>query len=371
MPVVPSSALYYPYIDINNDRWLRSAVLFWDSIRTIVPSSYREPYSSKLARELNDEGLLEPVRVQSDMDEIEELSDTVLDYLTDPASVRVMFATDEHPTRLIHPEKMPRELQHWADIHPEKLPREIRSHLNKVFNEDGWYQVTPEFANFYMTLLASRLSERLGLSLVTESSSADQLAITVQKGNPLGTNELNLHRRSRIGRDFEAFGPRRSLPNEIVPSLLIDTVVQGIEIPKNVSAKDLLKFKNDHKEELAIFRREINRLAIDIPKNISVEALRQAVNDQYNAQVVPAMRSLRKSLQAQNWDAGLNGFLKVSYFAAAPTSAAIWAGVPSPVALIVGVGVSITASAVLLANQRRKTRADSPYSYLLSLEQQW
>lgn len=371
MPIASSSALYYPYIDIKNERWLRSATLFWDSIRTIVPISHREPYSSAFARELNDEGVLDPVRVQSDMEEIEGLTDTVLDYLTDPASAGVMFATDEHPTRRIHPEKMSHQLREWADIHPEKLPYMIRDHLDRALNDDGWYHVAPGFANFYMTLLASRLSERLGLGLVTESTSADQLAIAVHKGKPLGTTEPELHRRRRMGRHFEAFGPRRSLPTEVAPGLLIDAVVQSIALPERVSAKDLLKFKRDHKEELALFRREINRLAADLPKGASVEALRQAVNDQYNAQVVPAMRSLKQSLQAQSWDAALNGFLKVSFFSAAPTSAAILAGLPGSVALIAGVGVSITASAVLLANQRRKTRAENPYSYLLSLERQW
>jgi hypothetical protein len=39
--------------------------------------------------------------------------------------------------------------------------------------------------------------------------------------------------------------------------------------------------------------------------------------------------------------------------------------------LLAGVGVSLTAFAVLLANQWRRTRIDSPYSYLLSLERQW
>jgi len=30
------NALYYPHIDIHNDRWLKSAALFWDRIETIV-----------------------------------------------------------------------------------------------------------------------------------------------------------------------------------------------------------------------------------------------------------------------------------------------------------------------------------------------
>jgi len=83
------------------------------------------------------------------------------------------------------------------------------------------------------------------------------------------------------------------------------------------------------------------------------------------------MRSLRESLKAQSWETGLNGLLKISFFSAGPTSAAIFAGIPSSAALIAGVGISLTASAVLVANQHRQAKINSPYSYLLSMEQQW
>lgn len=366
MPAAFSSALYYPYIDIKDERWLRSAALFWDSIRTIVPVSHRDPYSNDFARILCDEGVLEPVRVSSDMEEVEELTERVLDYLTDPASVGVMFNTDKNPTRRIHPEKMSHELREFAHIHPEKLPYMIRSELERGLHDDGWFHVAPGFANFYMTLLASQLAQRLGLGLVTESSAADQLAIAVGKGKPLGASISR-----RVGRHFDAFGPRRSLPTEVAPSLLIDLMVQGISLPEHLSAKEILKFKRDHQEELSLFRKEVARLTTDLPKDVPVEALRQAVSDQYQASILPAMRSLRESLRAQGWEAGLNGLLKVSFFSAAPTSAAILAGIPSSVALLAGAGVSLTASAVMLANQRRRTRLESPYSYLLSMERQW
>lgn len=366
MAVAFSSALYYPYIDIKDERWLRSAALFWDSIRTIVPISHRDPYSNDFARTLCDEGVLEPVRVSSDMDEVEELTDKVLDFLTDPASTGIMFDADKHPTRRVHPDKMSYKLRELAHIHPEKLPYMIRSELERGLNDDGWLHVAPGFANFYMTLLASQLAQRLGLGLVTESSSADQLAIAVRKGKPLGASGDR-----RIGRHFDAYGPRRSLPSEIAPSLLIDLMVQGILLPENLSAKEILKFKKNHKEELSVFRREVARLTTDLPKDAPIEALRQAVSDQYQVSVLPAMRSLRESLKAQSWDTGLNGLLKVSFFSAAPTSAAILAGIPSSVALLAGAGISLTASAVLLANQRRRAKIESPYSYLLSMERQW
>lgn len=361
-----SSALYYPYIDIKNERWLRSAALFWDSICTIVPISHREPYSNDFARALYYEGILNPVRVSSDMEEVEELTEKVLEFITDPASAGVIFDTDKHPTRRIHPEKMSYELRKLAHIHPEKLPHMIRSELERGINDDGWLHVAPGFANFYMTLLASQLAERLGLGLVTESSGADQLAIAARKGKPLGT-----FGERRVGRQFDAFGPRRSLPADVAPGLLIDLMVQGISLPEHLSVAEILRFKEYHVEELAVFRREISRLTADLPQDVPIEAMRQAVADQYQANVLPAMHSLRESLRAQRWDAGLSGLLKASFFSAAPTSAAVFAGVPGSIALLAGVGISLTASAVLLINQTRRTMLDSPYSYLLSMDRNW
>jgi len=300
------------------------------------------------------------------MDEVNELTDKVLDFLTEPASAGVMFDTDKFPARRIHPEKMSYELREFAHIHPDKLPHLIRSQLDRGINDDGWLHVAPGFANFYMTLLASQLAERLGLGLVTESSAADQLSIAVRKGKPIGASGDR-----RNGRQFDAFGPRRTLPTDVAPSLLLDLMVQGISLPENLSVNKLLKFKNYHAEELAVLRREISRLTADLPKEISIEALRQAVSDQYQANVLPAMHSLRESLRAQNWDAGLSGLLKVSFFSTAPASLAILAGIPSSVALVAGAGISLTATVALVAGQRRKTMIDSPYSYLLSMEREW
>jgi hypothetical protein len=357
-----SSALYYPFIHIKNEHWLGNAALFWDTIRTIVPDDIRDPYSNNFARALSDEGVLIPVRVTSDMDEIETLSDTVLEALTDPAASAVMFDRSN-----AHREHTSERIQELMEIHPMKLPSVVRSHFREALNDRGWYELTPGFANFYMTLLATKLAERLKLGLVTEANSADQLAIAVQKGKPMG-QEFS---RRRPGSHYEATGPRKGLPADVAPGLLIEFIVRTIELPNNLPLKTILKFKRDHREELGAFRREIGRLTKDFSSELSVEALRQSVHDQYEAEVAPAMRSLRQSIQSQRWDSAFNGFLKVSFFSAAQTSVAILAGLPTTVALIAGAGVSLTASGVLLANQMRQTRMTSPYSYLLSLEQRW
>ena len=56
------SALYYPYIDIADPKWLRSAILIWDEIKTIVPRAINNPYRGKDTKILWQEEFLEPLR---------------------------------------------------------------------------------------------------------------------------------------------------------------------------------------------------------------------------------------------------------------------------------------------------------------------
>jgi hypothetical protein len=360
MSVTPSAALFYPYTDIRDEAWLRSAILFWDSLRTIVPYQSRSPYSNALTSVLHDEGILQPLHVSPDDDEVEALTDAVLEYLTDPASVDIFPDRTEH-------DAFAGEL---FEIHPAKLPYIIQGHFRSALNDKSRMRVPRAFANFYMTLLATKLADRLGLSLVTDLSAADHLAVSVQRDKRSRTDH-RLGRPNRHRRAHEHLGLRTAFPIEAGPGLLVDLVLQGIKLPPDIDIRQIIKFKSDHADELSVFRREMTRLASEIPAGLPVEALRQKVHDQYVGQILPALNSLRKSLQAQRWDSALNGLLKVSFFSVGSGSAAVLAGIPGPVALIAGAGISAAATAVMLRNQQQQAKRNSPYAYLLALNKRW
>jgi hypothetical protein len=370
MPVPPSSVLYYPTIDIQNEEWLRTACLFWDSIRTIMPEGFRTPYSKRFAQELHDQGILCPIAVHSDMEEVEILVDDVLDYLTDPSSAGVLFETNNRNTAWLHPDKLPSEIRRIAEIHPSKLPYFIREFLDRSVTERGFLRVDQGFAAFYMTLLARQLADRLGLGLVTDSGVADHLAIAVRKGKALRESDMESRGR-RYGRYYEVDGPRIGLPREIASGIILDLMVSGIKLPRSVTAQELIHFRLSHAEELAALRREVMRLVAELPDGRSVEAFRQAIHDQYESEVRPAIKSLRSSLNVQGWNAVSSGFLKASFMSVAPTSALALLHVPTPVAVLAGAGISLTATAATLISQRRDVREDNPYSYLLSIHGKW
>lgn len=76
-----TKALFYPTIDIRNEDWLKNAVLFWDEISTIVPSTINNPYQRRTTEYLSDEGILRPIHVNPDHDLINDLTDDTLNYL--------------------------------------------------------------------------------------------------------------------------------------------------------------------------------------------------------------------------------------------------------------------------------------------------
>ena len=38
-----TKALYYPWIDIKDESWLKTTILYWNHIQTIVPESFDNP----------------------------------------------------------------------------------------------------------------------------------------------------------------------------------------------------------------------------------------------------------------------------------------------------------------------------------------
>ena len=81
MPNTFSNALYYPTIDIGNINWLKTAMLFWDSIFTIVPNSMKQPYNRPDTQYLADIGFLRPLFVTSEDKSVVGIENDILDLL--------------------------------------------------------------------------------------------------------------------------------------------------------------------------------------------------------------------------------------------------------------------------------------------------
>lgn len=104
------SALYYPHIDIDDPQWLRSAVLYWDEVKTIAPSAVRKPYQNKDTIILWKEGFLEPLRCDLSPEVLDTLGRRVVSLMDRGWNHDSISREDPNADALIHAEKFGHEI---------------------------------------------------------------------------------------------------------------------------------------------------------------------------------------------------------------------------------------------------------------------
>jgi hypothetical protein len=363
-----TNALYYPWIEVRDERWLRTACLYWEKIHTIVPSSLDRPYSKRLSRELEDAGVLEPLKVHSRRPEIEALTGDVFAYLDSQEAAELLLRRSPGTYSRIHVDKLPRALRSVSRLHNEKLSWELRERLSHMGRSHGeWLELNTEFADFYMTLLASRLAERKGFGLLTSSFAADRLANTARSGS----RAWNPYSGAAPGRRSAQTPRSTGVPRSLIEGTVVDLVLGGLALAPNVPLKSLLSFRKQHADELGRLRRKLGELASEVPEEVSFEAARQHAQDLVTNDVMPALNDLRAALKGSRIKTLTEGLLKVSFLSAAPTSALVVAGLAVPTALLVGAGISLTAAAVLYSEEKRQMKRENAFSYLLALEKKF
>jgi hypothetical protein len=345
-----SEALYYPWIDIKDETWLKTAFLYWDSVQTIVPTSIHSPYSSRTARAFQDAGFLVPLRVHSDMEQVKNLTDDVATYLGTsegaellaPTVADYLFPFDRYKRRA---RKMSGELTETF-VHHHKLSRESRKMVTAAMGDGDWVSTNEKFAAFYMTLLAQRLAESAELALLTPMSAAEKLAIKTRLGTAPPAQRMS-------------------------QGLLAQLSIERVGVDADTTVDQLLKFRETHGDQLAMFRTKVAGLTSAVGEDLPAEALRQRLSDIYKNEVVPAVSGLKGALAGQRIKAVGEGLLKTAFFSAG-SSALLTAvgGVGIGPALIVGAGVSLTVSVINYRTQRAESLRANPYSYLLSLKRE-
>ena len=361
-----TTALYYPWINIRDEGWLKNALLYWENIHTIVPESIDVPYSTRTAQEAYDAGLLQPLRVESGMQVINELTDDVLKYLESPEGTEVLMTRDARDYQLIHPDKLPSEIRELVDIHPDKLPSKVKSKLRSRLSMESqeWLAVDSRFVSFYMTLLATRLSDTSGIGLLTDIAANSKLANAAKLDSTL---RLPSHRERRD--DYVNYRRTQNVSPSLAQGVLADLIFERIKIDPDTPFKNLLNFRRNNADELGRFRVKIAELTKNISSEQSIERLRQEVNDIFINEVSPSMNALKQGLTSSNVKWVTENFLKVSFFSTSSTSIPlILLGFSVPQALLVGAGISLTASGILYNCDKAEKLRQNPYSYLLAAE---
>jgi len=364
-------ALYYPSIDIQDVGWLKNAVLYWEEIQTIVPASIRTPYQSRVAQVLAERKILIPLHVEADMIEIAELTEDVEKYLSfqkmeeerktrtirkfstyhSKASLEEVQSLDKHTSR-----------ERFSQLHPEKFSYEISSKMQNALLDD-WFVVDNRFADFYMTLLATRLSERQRIGLLTNSAAYYELPAlaSINTVIPASLGEENSSMPKRYNSNKE---------HSLTQGTLVNLMLKNIKIDERTPIEKILNFKEQHKDELGRFRKEIDRLTktiLDAQTALqSPQQLRYQIEDTYYNYVLPAMGDLEEGLRDSDVKWMTGNVLKIVFSTTASAAPLLHSlGLSSQLTPIIGGCIWVGTSAIQYSRLRNQQRRNSPFSYLL------
>lgn len=363
------SALYYPTIDIHNERWLKSAVLFWDRIETIVPESEDHPYRRRSTRILQEEGFLFPRIVNPFCEEVSGLEQDVIRFMDTPegkksfikpwgvsavSMANMRYLTEEE--RAYYDEKRRAYLTDkmsgiYRDfyIHVEKLPMMLRERLAGHVNEDGYVWASRGFMSFYMTLLANRICQNNRLALLTDRVNQNNLS-----------NKILLEGLSPAG--------HRAREQKMKRGVMYQIIMDDIKIPPNTRMETIVQYKKDRRHELALFRAEMDRLtAFDI-EGMNAKDIEHEIWSIYTKQVKPAMDGVKATLKDSgiNWWSGLGTCVFTGLI---PAALGFGADLKTNIAIGTSQCLGLALTTVPYVRKRMEV-SGSPYSYLVKLDRQ-
>lgn len=343
-----SNALYYPTIDIENTDWLKTAILFWDSILTIVPESLAHPYKQPDTQYLADIEFLRPLYVNSNDESVVGIEEDILDLLFSPEFAQVSCLSQEHRYREI-----------WSDKMSWRIREKIQC-FNSALDKQGIYHFDKEFVDTYMIALANKLCEKYSLGMVTDNNPYFGMGNTVK-----WRNQTTI-------RSEDRFPNRRPRDHQLEQGMLLNFIIKGLSISPDTSFVDIIAFKNHHRDELGRFRTQLTKLTQNFDGDKPINVIGQEIYDLYNNEFIPAYNDFKAALKSSHIKWFTETCLKVSLLSASATGIPMAIlGMPVELTLFSSFGMSVMASAVSYSVDKKHFLRENPYSYLLSINREW
>jgi hypothetical protein len=389
------SALYFPHIDIDDPSWLRSAILFWDEIQTIAPSSIQNPYRNDDTRICESEGYLKPLRCDLHPNIIDDLGRKVI-RLTDrndpflstmrnsghPAAEAVV-ASEQFGRDLndaldmvgMRPDKMSPEIRElalrfgltrlsggklppeirdmfrdfeMARMHPEKLPHILRRAMDfdhRYRDEDGdWLLVDGRFADAYMAAMASQLAQQLDLSPLTSSEPTHGLSFRFMFDDIVEDS------------------------NQSATGALVSIAMRGLRVDASVSVDRLISFRRNRKDQYLEMAQQFSELSDEISQSgdgEDGEALLAKAQKAYDGKIAPQLRALKRELETNSIQTVWEGAFR-ALTVSVPSAGALGYFTGLTGGALLGAGALLTIADVGVRSYLvgRKSRGGNPFSYL-------
>ena len=273
-----TAIVYYPSIVIPNGGWLRSALLYWDEVASIVPESLRIATTINMGKELKyleDEGEYKSISPEwvfehnRHSSEGEAIAEDFLSLL-DVSQFKKVEWNSKNARFLIYKYKFPLFHLHLAKI-PGTLEEKLRElRLVTPTRDPDILSMEPMAGMLYMSLLARHCAK-----------AHDGYAVP-GTDNPL-CEEL-------------AFFSRPNQPRAVALRL---SLLRALPEPyPDIELSKLVRFKRRYRDELLRFRGEMSQLSDRLSKCESDEQAKAALAT-FSDRSIVAISDLEKALSSQ------------------------------------------------------------------------
>jgi len=254
--------LYYPYIDIDDASLVKTAALYWDEIQTIVPydeyeyydkhgslpSNGIDPYATPISKEAKAAGFLKPRFVNPEDESVKKAGREIITDIRKTPEIKTkiseMIRKPVRPSQRIRPKFSKLSMSKIDVNHLLNLAFEFKEAGIPISTDDKNNVIVPTpFSDTYMSMLASSIAANDGTIPLTDE---------------------DLWHYALIDRFINYEEERKENQGQLATMSL-----KTISIDPNVPLIEILRFRNDHRDMLINFRRQIRELSRQVAQGLN------------------------------------------------------------------------------------------------------
>jgi hypothetical protein len=365
--------LYYPFIHVRDEAWLKLSALYWDDMTRIVPKSYT-PRDTRDVRALEEAGVLKRVDPASYEEPVGELFSLLLERHSHKLASRYdVSQRDAWPEnrerfglRLSDARTSSSSLAfiHGSKLEPALTEQLLQRKLALPSRDRRWLGMHPAIVRAYMIALAAEIANRRGLQPVSDNVThlSGVASCTVEDLAKSLFGDLNLSKK-RPSRGRRAAGSARAL--DVTEERVAFVTLRAV-LPQRLDAvpiKRILELRRDHADARNAFHAYVedvrNQLATG--KIVDGEALDEHIRLEYDKRLKPALSELSRGLRSL----GVGTFLGTFGVAVALPVGSMLSISPSAALALAGAGVGVAALSQRQQGSARALVKASPASFLL------